>query len=432
MRWTPSIMTGLACLAAGLIAGYFLPRTNGDSTADRPEAMISKGPAKTEPVYAYSFPNTEGSPHTSPDELLRTIPPSDDYQARSEWLSKLPSTDMPLLIGGLCSNVGPQGLEQDEKYLLGSALAKWWKEDSAALLSWLRRMPNSETKRYMLTELLKDVAGDDPTRAKAIAASFKASDPEWDNSNFLNSLVVPEIREAWQKPEVTAEQMLSLYKRLSPSDDSLGRESVEIYPANFDFRGFLDGLNALGEGNAAMIGQRPSNIFEAWAKTDPQAAAEWLVEHKGKADPRDDPYFWEWGDLARGVAARSGSQAYHQWAAQIVTQSDERVREMILFESSDEDLMGIIENMGDTTLRDEVALKQAARRNDIDMFASFSTPEARLDAIASDPHTFHWWITRGKADPGFWTRAGLTAEQVEAALPNTPPPVCPHCQTTHY
>lgn len=431
MRWTPSIKTGLACLAVGLIAGYFLPRQSDATATGRAESAVAKRTAKTEPVYAYNFPKTEDAPHQSPEALLRTIPPPDDYQARSKWLAKLPTSDLPQLVAGLCSDAGPEGLESEDTNLLGNALERWWNEDSAALLSWLRKMPNNETKRYLLTELLKDVVGSDPARAKAIAASFKAADPGWDDSEFQNSLVVPEIREAWEKPGVTAEEMLSLYRRLRPQDNSWG-DRVEIYPPDFDFRSFLEGLNALKEEEGGYARQTPSNILEAWSKADPQAAAEWLIREKTKTGQGDNPYFMGWRSLAQGIAARSGPQAYHQWAAGMVAQSEDNVREMILRESSDEDLIGIIENISDASLRDEVALKQAAQRNDIDMFARFSTPQARLNAIAQDPGTFHRWITRGQTDPSFWTKAGLTAEQVEAVLPDTPPPLCPHCRTAHY
>lgn len=431
MHWTPSITTGLSCLVIGLLAGFFLPRQSGNTTTESTASAAAISPTNTKSVYAHTFPKSEASASRSSEELLRALPPKDDYKARSAWLSKVPSSELPQLIGGLCDDAGPEGLDYEDKYLVGNALEKWWKEDTAGLISWLRKLPNGEAKRYLVTELLTDVAENDPSRAKAIAASFKTADPEWDDGEFLNSLVMPEIRKAWQKPGTTAEQMLSLYKRLRPGDNSRV-DRVEIYPANFDFRGFLDGLNALGAGKAAITRQKPSDILEAWAKTDPQAAAGWLFEQQGKVDPRDDPYHHGWSHIARGVAARSGPQAYHRWAAQMVAQFGEKVRDTILIYSSDEDLIGIVENIDDTALRDEVALEHAARRNDIDMFASFSTPEARLGAIARDPRNFYPWIIRGKADPAFWSRAGLTAEQVEAVLRKTPPPVCPRCQTAHY
>ena len=108
MRWTPSIMTGLACLATGLVAGYFLPRHDDSPSTDRTESSGAKRPAKTETVYAYNFPKTESASHQSPEALLRTIPPSGDYQARSEWLAKLPTSDLPQLVAGLCNDAGPE------------------------------------------------------------------------------------------------------------------------------------------------------------------------------------------------------------------------------------------------------------------------------------------------------------------------------------
>jgi hypothetical protein len=424
-------MTGLACLAAGLIAGYFLPRTSGSSSAERTASTISRHPAESEPVYAYSFPKTEISPSLSPDELLRTAPPSDDYEARSEWLGKLPTTSLPQLIAGLCNDTGPEGIDSDELNLLDDALEKWWNEESAALLSWLSKLPNNETKRYLVTELLKDVADSDTSRAKALAASFKTADPDWDDGEFHNTLVIPEIQEAWKKPDVTAEEMLLLYRRLRPRENWTG-DHVGVYPTGFNFRLFLEGLDALRRERGGELVHLPSDIIEAWSKTDPQAATEWLIREKTKTDQDHRPYFIGWGPLAQGIAARSGPQAYYRWAAAMVTQSEENIREMILRESSNEDLLGIIENMSDASLRDEVAMKFAAQHNDVDMFVRFSTPQERLDAIAQDPSTFHRWITRGRADPSFWMKAGLTAEQVEAVLPDTPPPLCPHCQTTHY
>jgi len=431
MRWTPSITTGLACLVLGLVAGYFLPRQETNPAPEGAAAAIARIPPKIKKVPASNFPPPEGAPRRDAEAILRTAPPADDYQARSEWVRALPSADLPRLIGDLCDNAGPAGLDYADKNLIGNALTRWWEEDRAGLLSWLRKMPNSGTKRYLLTQLLKDVAGSDPARAKALATAFKAADPEWDDGDFLNSLVMPEIRKAWEKPGVTAAEMLSLYQRLSPQDHAWG-QSVEIYPPDFDFRSFLDGLNALQAEKGGRPVQMPSDMLEAWSKADPQAAAEWLIREKTKSDRGDNPYFMGWRSLAQGIAARSGPQAYYQWAAGMVAQSEDKVREMILNESSDEDLIGIIENISDASLRDEVALKHAGQRNDIDMFARFSTPQARLDAIARDPSTFHRWITRGKADPSFWTKAGLTAEQVDAVLPDTPPPLCPRCQTAHY
>jgi hypothetical protein len=429
--------TGLACLAIGLLGGYFLPRgatkhsalTGDKQSGDHQESVASAG---NQPVISFLTQPKEAADAylDSAGAPLPIPPPNLDYAARSEWLQKLPVSDLRRLVGNLCDEAGPEGLEYEDKSLIESALEKWWDRDSAGLLSWLRKLPNGGTKSYLVTEFLKDIGENDASRAKALAASFKAADPEWDNGEILNSLIRPEISEAWKKPGVSAEEILSLYERLSPEDRPQGH-SVGIYPPDFDFRKFLNGLSALQEEKGGYERERPSDIIKEWSKTDPQAAAEWLIEEKSKAEQRQNHFSVGWRSLAEGVAAKSGPQAYHQWAAEIVTQSGAQVRDMILSESEDEDLVGIIGSIGNPTLREEVSLSQAVRRGDIEMFGRFSTAEARLSAIAQDPLTFSRWITRGKADPSFWPRAGLTAEQVATVLPETPP-ICPHCKTAHY
>lgn len=439
MRWAPSITTGIACLILGFVAGYFLPRQSEHLPRDTNTSPKAQNPANTKPVYASTFPNSSSVPgsgmaaESSSKDILRSLPAADDYKARSEWLQKVPATDLPQLIAALCENPGPDGISNEDRNVVENALENWWEKDSAGLLAWLRKLPNGATKRFLVSELIEDVAYDDRSRAKAMASSFKAADPEWDNSEVLDSFAWEEINEAWKKPGVTAEKMLGLYKSLSGRSDPKTPD-IDSYPADFDFRTLLDGLGNTGEG----IDGRWAGAWQligAWAKDDPQAAASWLIAKKTELRGAGQPYFMGWRSIAEGVSARSGPQAYHQWAAGMVAQSGDDVRQMILDESSDEDLAGIMEQMGNGALRTDVSLAQAVRRGDIDLFAMFSTTEERLGAIAKDPRMFHRWIERGKTDPSFWSRAGLTPEQVAAVLPetpDTPPPICPHCQTAHY
>ena len=439
MRWTPSLTTGMACLILGVVTGYLLPRQSELLPIDAKPPTSAKSPAITKPVYASTFPASPGlseagtSARSSSKEILRSMPNADDYSARSEWLDKLPADDFPQLIAALCENPGPDGISREDGYVVANALENWWKKDGAGLLAWLRKLPNGATKRYLVSELLEDVARNDKPRAKAMASSFKAADPEWDNSGVLDSFAWEEINEAWKKPGVTAAKMLALYKSLSGKSDAQTYHT-ESYPAGFDFRTFLDGVDKLGEGKDGRWAGTWS-LISAWAKEDPQAAASWYIEKINAAGQDGGSRLMGWRQIAEGVSERNGPLAYHQWAAVMVAESGDKVRQMILNESSDEDLAGIMENMADQALRTDISLTQAMRRQDIDLFAMFSTPEQRLGAIAKDPRGFYRWIQKGKSDPSFWPRAGLTAEQVAAVLPktpDTPPPICPHCQTAHY
>jgi len=90
--------------------------------------------------------------------------------------------------------------------------------------------------------------------------------------------------------------------------------------------------------------------------------------------------------------------------------------------SSDADVLGIIEKIGNVAQRDDalafvVGNSSYWRSEDnIEKLALISTPEARLRVIAQNPDRFGSWIKRGMADPSFWPRAGLTTEQVSTTL----------------
>jgi hypothetical protein len=143
----------------------------------------------------------------------------------------------------------------------------------------------------------------------------------------------------------------------------------------------------------------------------------------------------DWRSIVDGIASANGPQAYHQWAAAIVTQPDGKLRDLVLEESKSADLVGILQHIGTTAQRDQVltsVLQKRIWRNDsINLLGMISTPEARLNLVASNPPPD--WIERGKADPTFWPRVGLTSEQVDAAMQEvskTQRP-CPRCHRIH-
>lgn len=430
MRWTSPVTVGLASLAVGFVAGYSIPRDGGsyapggrDTATARPPAATPGGKTVNSTRAEASVPRVpEARPISAASTFRSSLPPSDDPLARQKWAQNLPTSDIPSLVTGLCADLGPEGLPYEDRGLIDSALQTWWEKDSAALLDWLKRLPNSGTKRYLVSRLLAPMANDDPSRAAALAESFKAQDPEWNDSELQDTLVKKQVEETWKQSGVTADDMLQLYSRFSRGRGTTG-ERVGVYPLNFDFRKFLDGMAALSQQDGKSLAEMPSDALEAWAKVDPQAAVQWLVESQSDGRHRHGVTFADWEDIANGIAATSGPQAYHQWAADIVVQPQQsKLRELILQRSSDADLIGIIEKIGNVAQRDE-ALATAVgtsnrwrNENDIEKLAMISTPEGRLRVIAQNPDRFESWIKRGKTDPSFWPRAGLSPEQVNAVL----------------
>jgi hypothetical protein len=429
MIWISPLAVGVACLAVGLLAGYSIPRQPADPTEEeQPATALAIQPnaprpriPETKAKYAFKFPATTATAKKTP-EAQRTLSssPVDNDKSKAQWLQNLSRADLPQVISEMCQIAGPNGLSNDDRWLLNGVLAKWWREDEAGLLAWLRQLPNNRSKRYLLATLLQRMGSTNPSRAMALAESFKAADPEWDNGDLLNSFVEREVNKAWQRPGITAEEMLTLYGRYSRDGNCFGYP-LKIYPSNFDFRTFLDGIAALNRQDGKQPARMPPDILQAWVKVDPQAAAEWLLQHEATKDKNGEVSFVGWDDIAKGITARSGPQAYHQWAAGIVTQGQGELRAAILRESNDQQLAGIVEQIPGAATRDAVLSAAIASsgsygRDELTRLGLVSTPEARLRVIAENTSSLSELIRRGRTDPSLWPRVGLTPDQVDAAL----------------
>lgn len=433
MTWISPLTVGVACLAIGLLAGYAIPRqeapraeeaqTSGGALASEP-GKTSPGPsapASPKAEYAFKFPANTSVPKqktsaaTGPSAPART-----DHRAKMEWLQKLPAAELPRLVTELCQSAGPDGLGNDERRLLSGAIDRWWREDGTGLLAWLKQLPSNRSKQYLVEKLLEKVSSEDPAQAAALAESFKSADPQWDNSPMFDNLLEKEVNQAWERPGVTADEMLALYSRFSRGNRCQGTY-LKTYPEGFDFRKFLDGMAALNRQDGKNPARMPPDILQAWAKADPQAAADWLLQHEATKREGGEVSFVEWEDIVNGITARSGPQAYHQWAAGIVTQGEGELRTAILKESNDQQLAGIVAQIPGAAARDAVLSAAIASssnygRDDLTRLGLVSTTEARLRVIAENADNLAELIRRGRNDPSLWPRVGLTPEQVATAL----------------
>jgi aryl carrier-like protein len=426
LTWLSPLTVGVACLTTGLLAGYSIPRDR-QAAGEKEQAVHvatarveAKPPTSNQPKakYAFTFPKTSPTtkkPATS--GILQSVPPSGNQRARQEWLQSLAPEDLGKLLDSLCQSAGPAGLSGEEKGLVRSALQQWWRKDGDSLLAWLGQLPSGGAKNYLLSNLLQWLAGQDSQRAMALAESFKAQDPEWDSSRLLNQLLEKEARAAWEKPGVTAEEMLAIYSRAGRGNNCTGAHQ-NTYPLNFDYRKFLDGMVSLNRQDGKSPAIMPPDILDAWAKADPEAAIRWLVDYEKNKETNGTVPFVGWQNIVSGVIARSGPQAYHQWAAQIVTQSDAGLRDTVIRQSEEADLVGIVQQIGNPAQRDEVLASAIEsdrwRRDKINLLTLISTPEARLEVIVDKLGSA--WIEQRNADPAFWPRLGLTKEQVDAAV----------------
>jgi hypothetical protein len=426
LTWLSPLTMGVVCLAAGLLAGYSLPRSRQAAGEKDKEAHVAavhaeaKAPTSDQPKakYAFTFPKT--SPNAKKQAtpgVLQSLPPAANRQARQEWLQSLTPDNLAKLLEELCQSAGPSGLDYKEKGLVNNALREWWQKDSNGLLAWLGKLPRGGSKNYLLNNLLEWLAARDSRQATALAENFKAQDPEWDNTRLLNRLVDREAQAAWEKPGVTAEEMLAIYSRAGRGRNCTGVHR-RTYPLDFDYRKFLDGMASLNRQDGKSPAIMPPDILDAWAKADPEAAIRWLVDYEENKSTKGEVPFVDWQNIVGGVTARSGPRAYHQWAATIVTQSDAKLRNLVIQQSRDADIVGIAQQIGNAAQRDEVfasAIKNGRYgRDEINLLGLVSTPEARLKVIV-DNHGRDW-VERGKADPSFLQKVGLTKEQLDAAV----------------
>lgn len=404
---------GTGCLAIGLAGGYLLPRGGNVASPAAVEAPATKS-ARSASGRAVASRSDEAR------KFRQSIPAADKYTERTQWLESLETGKLAIVIESLCMDAGPNGLAYPDKSLLENALKKWWKEDREGAIKWASQLPSGGIKRFMMKFTLEELLKDDAPRALEISEAYAAEDAGWSQVDFRDKSVGTVIDAAWEKPATTAEEMLDLYSQLSRGSGVTG-SNLGRYPDDFDFRKFLDGIDARNREDKKQPSGMPSDALEAWAKRDPQAATEWfltLTENGGYVT------FQEWADIATAVSTTSGPQAYYEWTAEVIARSTEKQRKAIFENTGNSDALGIANQITDVVLRDTV-LAAVARRNSgtvgnseqtIDFLSRISTPEARLQAIRKDASQYAWWLKTYPISDAAYGKLGLTKEQFAAAI----------------
>ncbi|MEX1113855.1 MAG: hypothetical protein WEB53_01305 [Akkermansiaceae bacterium] len=408
------LLLGSGCLALGLAGGYFLSQ-NGKSA--------SSPPILTAPLIKSARPASERTQAKRDGETRKfrqSIPPSDQYVERTQWLENLAVDKIAALIEALCTDIGPDGLQYQDKSFLEKALKKWWQEDREGTLKWASQLPSGGFKRYIMKFSLGELLKDDAPQALAMSEAYQAEDPEWSHVAFQDTHVWNSITEALKKPATTAEEMLAQFSKLSRGTGTTGSD-VGSYPENFDFRKLLEEIDAGNLKDEKRPSFMPSDVLHGWAKADPKAATEWFLL---MADNQRDVAFQDWADIAKAVSISSGPRGYHEWAAGIIAEATPKQRSAIFENTNDQDAMGIAASISDVGLRDTV-LAAAAQRNSgtsgqteqtINFLSQISTPEARLQAITNDQGQYAWWIKTYTIPASGWQKLGLTREQFDDAL----------------
>lgn len=422
----------LLIFVVGLALGYLASEFKSRALAQT-GSMIAETdtPESDKTVLEPTTPAAPKEPSTaSTDSLQPAISTSYtpvgalDPEERYRQLKELPPEEFPTLMADLCSDIGPEGLNFQEKNLIHQGLRKWWTNNQETLLQWVATLPTTETKRYLMTKILKDfLSKEDPVRAKMLADAYSLQDPKWASSDYKNISLGGAIEAGWKNPHTTAEQMLTLYQQASRGRHTYG-SNVGIYPEGFDFRKFLDGMDALDSADGLKSSIMPSDTLAAWAKQDPQQAAQWLLQAQANWQQQKRGAglpFATWDQIVKAVAGSKGPQVYYEWAAQFVGSLDEESRRRILSAyGRDGDVLGILGATQNTETRDKVLTSAIGMGGDAEQAISYlkmlSTPQARLSAIESNKRRLNDLNKDFVIDKSAYKQMGLTEEQVKKAL----------------
>jgi hypothetical protein len=423
---------GVAGLAVGFVGGYLVPRENM-VTLEKP--AIPRNASSSHSTTTTTAP--EGSTATRPlqlsasassgpqaaNQILSSLPapakgPPTGQSERYQWVEKLPASDIPLFIEAFCAaNSGPEGMKSEDRLLVKQALRKWGRVNRQAVLDWVSGLPPGPTKRFLFSRVLETLLiGSDPELAMELAEDFQVRDPGWDFDEFSKTIMRDTIDKAWKNPATTAQEMLDFYKRIPSGRSTTYGTPVGDYPENFDFRTFLDGMADLVE-KKKKPARFPTDALKVWAKSDPQAAAAWLMEATDKRNA--DLPFYSWNDIAQAVSSVHGSQVYYDWAATVLGGASDKFLSRYLQNPSGGDVLGILAATRDSQTRNRLltaALGGADIETSIRYLGMISTPELRLRAIAKNRYALQKANQKFHLDDALVRDLGLTREQVDEAL----------------
>ncbi|MBC7979470.1 MAG: hypothetical protein H7Y36_02795 [Armatimonadetes bacterium] len=297
---------------------------------------------------------------------------------KQDFVSGLRKEDRGSALEAIAAQSGPDGLDYSTRSLLEEILKTWLAEDFDGAWNWAQGRENPLTRKFFIGKLLDALIEKDPDRAFLLHLKQVAADPSF-NSSVPFKLVVIKAKEG-------ADAFLKFITSTPFGNGSSGT-FVEFAP-DFDFQSLATGVADLKKVNGGKEPPHfPSNFFEGWGKSDPEAAHAWLAA--GNTLP-----FGAWDDLVKGIEDRSGMPAAATWTAEKLNSAGALREKMVesLAESDSElfssRIIGISAAMADASTADqflaEVTLKIGYGFEDKRQGAvlnAMSSPEARLEVF---------------------------------------------------
>jgi hypothetical protein len=280
-----SIISSLAIFFAGFSLAWIVKKPIPLGKADQPIVKISQQRASQ--IQHTSAIDTAKNAHTN-DWLKKFEDTGYDSDKKAAVLSQIQTADLLFLIEAISQNAGITGLDYSEREKLDAFLNEWLERDADAAIAWADALKNPKDRMGFLHKIIDNIAKNDLEKAITLAKQYCRDDQgDWSLPINLEVKILSQ----------DAEQML---KSVAMFVNSRGGSRLGVnFPPNYDFRRALDGLNtlqsALKEGDFAFI---PGGLVRDWAKSDPEAAWNWLSEGKNASVKGYDDFLQGYSDMA--------------------------------------------------------------------------------------------------------------------------------------
>jgi hypothetical protein len=222
------------------------------------------------------------------NELLKIFTDSKyGPEKRSAAMEKVETSDLLLLMEGISQTAGLTGLDYHEISQIQKLLTEWGDRDFDAALAWVESIEHPRDRKQFFSVLIDLAAEKDLEKGIELVHKF--------GRNEDGDLKVPHNM-MLKIVSLDAAQMIERMAQFAALSGSKGYLSVSgiqaKFPANYDFRKALDGIAELksksnGSSSLPFI---PTNLMQEWAKTDPDAAWQWLGEGKNVDDNSVDEF----------------------------------------------------------------------------------------------------------------------------------------------
>jgi hypothetical protein len=245
----------------GIVIGYLIPKQSSSLAT-----IVEKTPpAREERTKAMSSTSEKSSRiKLLADSAMKNT-------CNSSLLATAEISDIPAILDRILCQVGPSGLSSQTRYAIDAMLARWAKDDFDTAFHWAKTHPNENARKDFLEGVLKNRAETDFEGTLALLKSLQSEDG-------ITLELGSEMLDAGLK--LGARQAFEALS-LCPSDSHQSSGSSSEFPQDFDFQTFAE-LAAQHTKNIKTyhpFSYFPSNVYEAWAKNDLNAAFDFYLTH---------------------------------------------------------------------------------------------------------------------------------------------------------